>query len=370
MDSEEKIIIPKNKMLLAVGIIVILIIISVFFIIQSLPKETKDDNSDDGVVSDDRLPFVKILLIENNCPECTPIEPLIETIKLFDVNVLEVKTIDADSPEGQDIIKMHGITKLPSLIVNGEFQGTELQNVWSEIGEEKNGVLVLTKAIPPYYSLEEQRLVGEVKFLLIKNSSCIDCMDLSSIASDLREINVFIEEERTIEFDSEEAQFLLENYLIDRVPVILLGGDVNEYDYLTEIWPAVGSVEYDGVFVYREAVPYFDLFSEEVNGLVEVTKLVDETCLDCVDVNYLLEPLNYIGIKASKETTIDISSAEGKALIEKYSITKIPTIIVSSEAEEYTDFFVIWPDVGTQEEDGTFVFRNLEATEQPFVTLE
>jgi thiol-disulfide isomerase/thioredoxin len=218
--------------------------------------------------------------------------------------------------------------------------------------------------------LEEDRLVGKVDVLLIKNSSCNKCIDLSFFPQDLEQVGVFVRDYNVLEFDSPKAKELMEYYLVDRIPVIFLSSDAIEYDFLSSSWENLGTVESDGILIYREAVPYFDVFSGEVKGLVEVTRLEDKNCSDCLDSNLMVDPLKQMGIEIVKDTTIDVSSDEGKALIEKYSITKIPTIIVSSEAEEYIDFFTIWPEVGTQEEDNNFVFRSLEIFEEKFISLE
>ncbi|MFH1895498.1 MAG: hypothetical protein ABIJ74_02890 [archaeon] len=368
----DKMVLPTKQIAFAVIIILALLAVSFLWIQFS---NSGNNNSDDLNTSDNNSVvgphFINLTIVEkNDCLECISLDALVTAIESFDVNILGVKTVDADSTEGKNLIAMHNISKLPVLIVNGSFQETDLQQAWSEIGDESNGVLVLRKVFPPFYSLEENMLVGKVNLLEIKNSSCTDCIDLNFVFTDLSQLGVLFESHRTIEFDSAEAKDLIEFYLIDRIPVVLLGGDVIEYDFITSVWDQVGIIDEDGTFVYNEAVPYYDLFSGETKGLVEVTKLVDANCSDCLDVNLLLLPLNQFGVKITKETTIDVSSEEGKALIEKYLIQKVPTIIVSSEAEEYLDFFVSWPDLGSQEEDGKFVFRNLEAVGQPFKTLE
>ncbi|MBU2476792.1 hypothetical protein KKG83_04950 [Candidatus Micrarchaeota archaeon] len=375
--SSEEMIISKKQMLIAVLIILALIAVSAGWIIYSNQEKKDLNDSDNNIVPDsnnlieEKPAFIKIIILEKlDCIECASLDSLVDAISSFDVNILEVKRIDSVSEEGQNLIKMHEITMLPSLIVNGEFNGTELQSKWSEIGEEKNGVLILRKPNPPYYSLEEDRLAGKVDVLLIQNSSCDKCVDLSTFPQDLEQVGVFIRDYNVLEFDSPEAKELLEYYLVDRLPVVFLSLDAAEYDFLSSVWDNLGTVESDGVLVYREAVPYFDVFSGEVKGLVEVLRLEDKNCADCLDSNLMVDPLKQMGIEIVKDSTIDVSSEEGKSLIEKYSITKIPTVIVSSEAEEYLDFFTVWPEVGSQEDDGNFVFRSLEIFEQKFITLE
>ena len=61
-----------------------------------------------------------------------------------------------------------------------------------------------------------------------------------------------------------------------------------------------------------------------------------------------------------KENTYDISSKEGKELIARYKITKIPIIILSPDASAYPSFISAWDGVGTKETNGWFIMRNPE----------
>ena len=69
----------------------------------------------------------------------------------------------------------------------------------------------------------------------------------------------------------------------------------------------------------------------------------------------------------NKENKVDISSAEGKALVEKYAIKKVPTVVISGDLREYEGFDTVWGQVGSIEEDGTYVFRQLEVLSQNIV---
>ncbi len=365
--------IPKKQMLFAVVVLVFLIAVSVFWIMQNTNNNLNDSENQNQILNQtDRHPFIKIIkLIKPDCRECSSLDFLVEAIKTeFDLNVLEVKEVDSNSEEGQNLIKMHEIKKLPSLIVNGEFQGTELQQLWPNIGKEKNGVLILTYIEPPYFSLEENRVVGLINFLLIEDSSCNECEDLSLFIDYIKDLNVFIDQNKTLEYTSPEAQKLIDYYFISSIPAVILTGDVLEYEYFYYIWIQGGGYDEENALIYEEAVPFVDLDSGEIKGLVKITRLVDENCFDCIDSNVLVELLiSQMRLKVIEDKTLNVSSFEGQKLIEKYSITKIPTIIVSQEAELYNEFLYAWDSAGTQEEDGNFVFRNFELIEGKLIEL-
>ena len=63
------------------------------------------------------------------------------------------------------------------------------------------------------------------------------------------------------------------------------------------------------------------------------------------------------GIATDKEFSYDVGSDEGKDLVDKYKITKVPIIILSPETKVYDSFTQVWDQVGTIENDGWYVMR-------------
>ena len=94
--------------------------------------------------------------------------------------------------------------------------------------------------------------------------------------------------------------------------------------------------------------------------LVDVAYLTDETCTDCYDVRVHRTILSQLGIQFGREQVIDAASDDGMTLIDLYNISKIPTIILSPEAEDYDAFVSVWGEVGTKEDDGYYIFRAVD----------
>lgn len=67
------------------------------------------------------------------------------------------------------------------------------------------------------------------------------------------------------------------------------------------------------------------------------------------------------GLAINEEKTFDINSSNGTELVGNYSITQVPTIVLTGDLAIYTDFNTVWSQVGTIEKDGTYVFRELSA---------
>ncbi len=103
-----------------------------------------------------------------------------------------------------------------------------------------------------------------------------------------------------------------------------------------------------------------DITEKKVKGLVTLTLLDDKSCTECYNVSLHKLVLDRFNMYIEDERMVDITDSEGKYLINKYSITQVPTIILSGEVSEYTALTNIWDQVGTVEEDGSYVFRKLE----------
>jgi hypothetical protein len=68
-----------------------------------------------------------------------------------------------------------------------------------------------------------------------------------------------------------------------------------------------------------------------------------------------------------EESIVDTGSDEGKQLLDKYDIENVPTIILDGDLEVYDNFKAVWENVGTIEDDGTYVFRTITAMGQGIV---
>lgn len=99
----------------------------------------------------------------------------------------------------------------------------------------------------------------------------------------------------------------------------------------------------------------------DTNLYSEVTYIIDNNCVTCYDVTVNEKILTQgYGITVTGKKMVQFDSAEGKALVSKYKIAKIPTFITSSNASKSANLVGVWPQVGTVESDGTLVFRNTE----------
>jgi len=198
-----------------------------------------------------------------------------------------------------------------------------------------------------------------VDITVITAKECAGCFDLATAADELKKSPILVVRQLSkILASSDEAKALIKQYGITKIPTMIMTGD--EVDKL----PVQGFKKVGNTLIMEDVPPpYIDLEDKEIKGLTKLTYLVDKTCTQCYDAKQHKEVLEYaFGIYIANEETKDISSTEGKALVDKYKITKIPTILLSTEANDYQMVQTLWDKLGTKETDGVLVFRNFEMT--------
>lgn len=89
---------------------------------------------------------------------------------------------------------------------------------------------------------------------------------------------------------------------------------------------------------------------------LELVMLTDKTCGDCFDLNTILDQIKKENVKINSNQTIDGASEEGKQLIEKFAIKKLPTFLVKGELEKNAVLTKFFSQAGDTAEN-TFIFR-------------
>lgn len=162
---------------------------------------------------------------------------------------------------------------------------------------------------------------------------------------------------------SPEGKKLLETYKFTNLPAMVLRADEPITLSIKNAFKKGSSMVDDNTLVWEDlSPPYLDTLNNKVVGLVDVTYLIDESCGECYDVKQMQrQALGQFGVVVNSEIPIDVGSEIGRELIKTYNITSVPTMILSNELAVYTVLHNIWPQVGTIEPDGVYVFRNNEA---------
>ncbi len=91
---------------------------------------------------------------------------------------------------------------------------------------------------------------------------------------------------------------------------------------------------------------------------LELIIIADQTCKDCFDLNPILSQIANENVKINSNQVINSTSTEGKQLIEKFSIKKLPTFLVKGEMTKNTALTKFFSQAGDTA-DKTFVFRQV-----------
>lgn len=337
----------------------VILLVNIIFIIN-LDSVVKDKiREGTGALSP---PQLQLLVLQNSeCTDCFDISTIVQDIKNANVNVTEEKTIEFSSNEAKTLIGKYSLEKLPTVIVTGQINRTSIPFL-----AEREDALVLEDIDPPFTDARTGDVKGRVSATYIIETSCSECNDPSAIVAQFKSGGVAVIAENQLNADSSVGRKLISQYNIRTLPTVLLSEDLSAYKDITDNWNLFGSVEDDGTYVVRTiqaiGIPYYDVREQSVKGLVDIVYLTDKSCDECYDVTVHSTILTRsFAIKFGDEKTIDISDEEGKALIEKYNITNVPTIVMSDDADSYARLKPVWAGVGTIEDDGTYIFRNILA---------
>jgi len=218
--------------------------------------------------------------------------------------------------------------------------------------------LVIVVGIGLYFTLSVPITKKEAAILIppreiqltILGKDCEDCFDITSAVDFLKQqpnINVT----STVEKTMEEAAELTGKYGITRLPALLVTGNITNLTI-----PNFNQKE-DALTFDQAPPPYYDVAEKRIKGKVTALTISAASCTNCFNISQIVDQLKSAGIIISSEQTVDSTSAEGKELIGKYKIEKVPTIIFNKEALEYDVVSQVWSQVGTEESDGKLVLR-------------
>jgi hypothetical protein len=291
----------------------------------------------------------------NGCEDCFNISAAVDFVKQQkNLNVTSVKELNFE--EAKAGAGTYNISKLPAVVLTGDTVNLTIQNF------EVNGeALVFSQALPPYYDVASSSVKGQVTAILLEEKSCTNCFNLSQVMDQLKQAGIKMSSETRVDSKSDEGKQLISQYKIEKLPTIIFNKDALEYDVIKQVWSQVGSEESDGKLVLRlVSPPYFNVSTSKTEGLVDLTIITDSTCKECFNASALKDLFaQSFSMVFAKTEIVDVSSGNGKTLTGKYKMELIPAVILSKEASAYPNIGQAWGQVGTMEQDGSFVFRNV-----------
>ena len=357
----------KTYMSIYKGIGLLLLILFLYNIYQSTSISSMVKEKIVAAEEAARPAILQLTTIEDqNCKDCFNINTIAGSLKSNNVNITKEDALYLNSKEAKDLIAKYGLAKIPAIILVGETSKVKLDGF-----ELNNDALIFNQVEPPYTNTKLNQVVGRVSATIIKDSSCEKCFDMAALLKEIKNAKVSIVSENIIEKGSNEANDIIEKYLIKTLPAMILSKDLAEYTNIVASWKAIGTVESDGSYIVRVNNPiYINLTTGKVVGMVDITYLADKSCTECYDpAAFHNQIISRLGITLNNKVNLDAADSGGKALVEKYKITKLPTIILTGDVGAYAGLVNAWKTVGTVESDSAYVFRSVEIAEEPYKDL-
>ncbi len=192
------------------------------------------------------------------------------------------------------------------------------------------------------------------------DGQCEKCFDATTVIDLIKEShNIKISNKKILTEGSLSYQRVVEEYGINNLPALIVAGDISD-ERILGAWTTFKGKEKSDKIVIQDLLPFYDLEEKKIKGLVDVIVIIDGTCKECFDGNQYLEITNRLGMASGGFNIYDITSTLGLEFIQKYGITKVPALLLSPSANDYPGFAPSWGEVGTVEDDGMFVLREVQ----------
>lgn len=295
--------------------------------------------------------IVEITLVNpTNCAKCSTLREELDSLKLLNIEIGKENTVSGNDAER--LISKYSIKKLPAIVVTGQVEKLSMEGF-----RKADDALVAEASFPPYQDAITKQVKGTVRATVINAPDCKECPNMTILLNGLEGSNVVFSE-RTM-LDADDAKDLIQQYNVSVLPALVMSSEFNEYEFSNN-WNQLGHIASDGSYVLDLAnPPFYDLATKKIFGLVGFTGIYDKTCTECYNLSEVHVPiLLRFGVWINSGKTLDVNDAEAKALIAKYKIVSVPTVVLSKEAGDYKNLANAWLPVGTVESDGTFVFRS------------
>ena len=341
-----------KKDYVSILLIVLIILLSINILISTLAGKEFSKKLDLKIEVSKPALISITKIISKDCPDCYSLDLAIQNLKSGNVNITDEKELTQD--EAKDLILKYNIKILPTFVVTSD----NLSKLSISGYEKVNDALVFANVKPPYYDIKQNKINGLVKLTFIKADNCEKCTDISFIKTQLERVGVKITEYN--ELTQNEAKDLILKYNIENLPNMIVSNDLSAYE-ISKAWSSLGEVADDGSFIITKIQPpYYSIKDKTIKGLISLKTIFDPNCTECQDKSLQETALKSIGLFFDTKKELDSDSSEGRDLIKKYAITKLPATVLSKETADYSGIGSIWAQVGTVEEDGSFILRNAD----------
>ncbi len=194
--------------------------------------------------------------------------------------------------------------------------------------------------------------LAQLTVTVIMPPKCDDCFDSTVFGAAIKQLPKVNVSEQYVEYNSTEGKKLIADYNLTRLPAAIITGE-------TQNISLPNFLKKDDTYYFTDTPqPYYDVAQKKVVGRISVIYIKNSACPLCFDITEFGEQLGQAGVVVASEKTVDATSAEGMAIINKYNISLLPSMIMSPEAIHYAVIAQVWPMVGSIEPDNMLVLRS------------
>ncbi len=194
-------------------------------------------------------------------------------------------------------------------------------------------------------AVEENKLPS-IEVTGIEAEGCDQCTPLAEILATINPSAwANITKQLTLTASDEQSKTLIREYSIKKLPAIVVKGEIDK------IGLGSGFTRTADALISIPQPPYVDAATGAVKGLVSLTYVNASSCTECTDLMPAAQNLRSV-IMVKGINVVDKDSPEGKALVKKYSMARLPGILISNDVAEYQIASQI-AIAGTLEQDGT-----------------
>lgn len=191
---------------------------------------------------------------------------------------------------------------------------------------------------------------------------CNECSDVSSVVDGIKNKNVNIIKENSFDSNSNEAKDLISKYNIQKLPSVIITGEVNSNKTKFNNF----ELKNDALIFGNVNAPYFDILSGKIKGRVEIIEIIDSSCQKCIDLSSIPIGFEKAGVLISDWKKVEYNSAEGKELIGKFKVKDVPALLISTEINYYKNIKEGLDKLNLDEKQGFYV---LHAVQPPYRNL-
>lgn len=193
-------------------------------------------------------------LADSRCSKCSNTSGFSTQLRNAGVKIMDEKFFDISSDKGKELLQKYKIKAAPTVILSNDAAYYQIiTQAWQGIGDiADDGSYVMRILAPPFVNVSTNEINGIINITYLTDKSCKECYDASQHRLILeRGFGTYIGNETTADISEKKGKGLVEKYKITAVPTVIISEDAKYYRNLVQTWQSVGSIESDGVLIFR-----------------------------------------------------------------------------------------------------------------------